>query len=436
MLTPIIWKKLLKNERSQLLQRPVQENNVDWIKQVQDILNRVRLEGDRACLQMTQQYDGVDLASCEVKKEEFVVAREKVSEDTRRAMIKVMKQLNAFHAPQKIGDIKVETATGIVCESVSRPIQRVGLYIPAGSAPLVSTVFMLGVPAMLANCPLRILCSPPQKSGEIDPHILVAAELCGITQLYKLGGAQAIAAMAYGTETIPKVDKIFGPGNSWVTQAKILVSQNAAGAIYDVPAGPSEVMIIADQYANAEFIAADLLSQAEHGHDSQVFLVCTDMDLAKQVTVEMMRQIKALSRRITIEHALKNSHLIWVDTLMEAIDMANDYAPEHLIMHIVDPRRYIENIQNAGSVFLGPWSPESADDYASGTNHVLPTGGYAKSLSGLSVRDFMKTISIQELTKQGLNDIADTINVLATLEGLDAHKNAVNIRLGEDIDAK
>jgi histidinol dehydrogenase len=295
---------------------------------------------------------------------------------------------------------------------------------------------MLGVPAKIANCPTRIMCSPPRQEGGIDPNILVAAQLCGIEKIYKLGGAQAIAAMAYGTETIPKVDKIFGPGNSWVTQAKILVSQDAAGAIYDLPAGSSEVMVIADSSANPEFIAADLLSQAEHGGDSQVMLVCTDIDVSNKVSEAIERQIKVLSRRTIAEQALKNSCLIIVDNVIDAVGIANEYAPEHLIMQVEEPRRYLEKIQNAGSVFLGPWSPESAGDYASGTNHVLPTYGFAKNLSGLSVRDFMKTITIQELTRGGLTDIADTIRRLTTIEGLGAHKNAVDIRLGGDKNAE
>lgn len=436
MLTPIIWKELLRVEQDQLLQRPCRENEGNFLEQVQEIIDRVRSQGDVACLELTKKFDGIDLVDFEVQEEEFESARAKVSDATRQALLRVINQLNAFHSPQILKDIKVETSDGIVCESVSRPIERVGLYIPGGTAPLVSTVLMLGVPAKLANCSLSIICSPPQKNGSIDPAILVAAELCGIKKIFKIGGAQAIAAMAYGTQTVPKVDKIFGPGNAWVTQAKMLVSQNAAGAMYDLPAGPSEVMIIADSHANPEFIAADLLSQAEHGSDSQVMLICTDIDLSHKVSKAIERQIKTLSRRIIAEQSLKNSYLIIVDSIFDAVDIANDYAPEHLIMQVEQPRRYLKKIQNAGSVFLGPWSPESAGDYASGTNHVLPTYGYAKSLSGLSVRDFMKSITIQQLTKEGLTDIADTIRTLATIEGLEAHKKAVDIRLGGNSNAE
>ncbi len=430
MLTPVIWKKLLKKEQTKLLQRPLMKNEANCIANVKEIIECVRSQGDAACRNLTKKYDGIDLGSLKVGKDELEEARKKVNASTRQAMLRVIKQIHAFHLPQKLADIQVETSAGILCESQSRPIQRVGLYIPGGSAPLVSTVLMLGIPSKIAGCPMRILCSPPRQEGSIDPNILVAAELCGIEKIYKLGGAQAIAAMAYGTETIPKVDKIFGPGNAWVTQAKMLVSQEVAGALYDLPAGPSEVMVIADGCANPEFIAADLLSQAEHGSDSQVILICTDITLSNRVAEAIQSQIKSLPRRSIVEEALQNSCLIIVDSILEAIEIANDYAPEHLIMQVEQPRTYLEKIQCAGSVFLGAWSPESAGDYASGTNHVLPTYGFARALSGLSVRDFMKSITIQELTKTGLMDIAETIEILAKIEGLEAHQQAVQLRLG------
>lgn len=429
MLNPIIWKKLLKDDQMQLLQRPSLKNTEDFTIKVQEIIQQVRYQGDAACRQMTKKFDDVDLTSFEVQGFEFEEARKKVSDATRQAILRVIRQLQTFHFPQLLKDIKVETSKGIFCESQSRPIQRVGLYIPGGSAPLVSTVLMLGVPAQIANCPIRIMCSPPQQEGNIDPNILVAAELCGIKKIYKLGGAQAIAAMAYGTETIPKVDKIFGPGNAWVTQAKMLVSQDVAGALYDLPAGPSELMVIADQQANPEYIAADLLSQAEHGSDSQVIFVSTDIHFSHQVNEAILSQISKLPRQKIAEKALKNSCSIIADSVSDAIEIANQYAPEHLILQVEKPRTYVEKIQCAGSVFLGPWSPESVGDYASGTNHVLPTYGYARSLSGLSVRDFMKTIQIQELTRDGLFDIAETIRELTKIEGLDAHQCAVDIRL-------
>ncbi len=429
MLTPVIWKKLLKAEQVQLLQRPCKKNKLDLAAKTAEIIARVRAQGDLACKELTQELDGVALTSLEVQQSEFENARLQVKDSTKRALLRVIEQLNAFHLPQMIKELKIETSSGVTCQSLPRPIERVGLYIPGGSAALVSTVLMLAVPAQIANCPMRVLCSPPRKEGTIDPAILFAAELCGITKIYKLGGAQAIAALAYGTETIPKVNKIFGPGNAWVTQAKILVSQETAGAVYDLPAGPSEVMVIADRFANAEFAAADLLAQAEHGPDSQVILLATDIDICNKVIEAVKRQLRVLSRNSIIEQALKNSRFIVVESISTALDLANDYAPEHLILQIEEPRFYLDQIQNAGSLFLGPWSPEAAGDYASGTNHVLPTDGFAKSLSGLSMRDFMKTISVQELSKEGLNDLAETIRELAAIEGLDAHKNAIDIRL-------
>lgn len=425
----IIWKNISETEQDKILRRPSTTSALNLRAKVQEIINDVRLNGDTACKKLTKKYDNVDVMNMMVSAEEFILARSQVKQSTVTAMEKIINQLYAFHIKQKQNDIRVETATGIVCERQSRPIQRVGLYIPGGTAPLVSTVLMLGVPSQIADCAIRILCSPPRKDGSIDPHILVAAELCGINKIYKIGGAQAIAAMAFGTETIPKVDKIFGPGNPWVTQAKMLVAQETEGALYEMPAGPSEVMVIADANANPEFVAADLLSQAEHGRDSQVFLVCTDCNIANKVNQAIKTQIKLLTRSSIAEDALINSSIILVDTIQEAIVIANRYAPEHLILNIKNPRDYLEHIQCAGSVFLGQWSPEAAGDYASGTNHVLPTGGFAKCLSGLSVNDFTKSITIQELTREGLSTIAEMIRELTNVEGLDAHQKAVDIRL-------
>jgi histidinol dehydrogenase len=392
-------------------------------------MQQVRANGDAALKNMTKQYDQVDLIDLQVMPDEFAAAYQYVKPAILKALKRVCQQLYAFHEQQKLKDLCVETSPGIICESQARPIQRVGLYVPAGTAPLVSTVLMLGVPAQIAACPVRILCSPPQADGNIDPHILVAAQLCGIEKIYKVGGAQAIAAMAYGTETIPKVDKIFGPGNAWVTQAKMQAAQDAMGALYDLPAGPSEVMVIADSSANPEFVAADLLSQAEHDTASQVMLLCNSAQFADAVKIAIVKQIKKIPRQQIAQQALENSYCILIDTVAEAIAIANDYAPEHLILQVMQPRQYLPAIQNAGSIFLGPWSPEAAGDYASGTNHVLPTYGFAKSLSGLSVRDFMKTLSIQELTRAGLADIAETIRELTTVEGLNAHQQAIDIRL-------
>ena len=428
MLTPIIWKDLNKKQQEALLQRPVLQNE-NLAQQVQNIITKVQEGGDAAVKALTQQYDGISLDNLQVTDQEFIEASQNISPKTLTALQRAIKQIQAFHIQQKPENIRVETAPGIICERQTRAIQRVGLYIPGGSAPLVSTVTMLGVPAKIAGCPLRVLCTPPRKDGRIDPHILVAAQLCDIQKVYKVGGAQAIAAMAYGTETIPKVDKIFGPGNSWVTQAKINVAQDVAGAIYDMPAGPSEVLVIADETANPEFISADLLSQAEHGADSQVILLCTDTKVAAAVGLALEKQLRLLSRKEIAIQSLKNSSLILVANIASALQISNRYAPEHLILQVKDARQYIDKIECAGSVFIGAYSPESAGDYASGTNHVLPTYGYPKSLSGLGVADFLKSITFQELSYEGLADIAETIRALTQVEGLDAHQLAVDIRL-------
>jgi histidinol dehydrogenase len=428
MLTPIVWKDLNQKQQETLLQRPVQQNE-NLAQQVQAIITKVREGNDSAIKDLTQKFDGVSLDNLQVTEREFVEARKRISTETFEAILRAIKQIEAFHIQQMPTNIRVETSPGIVCERQTRSIQRVGLYIPGGSAPLVSTVTMLGVPAKIAGCQLRVLCTPPRKDGTIDPHILVAAQLCDIQKVYKVGGAQAIAAMAYGTETIPKVDKIFGPGNSWVTQAKINVAQDVAGALYDMPAGPSEVLVIADETANPEFVAADLLSQAEHGADSQVILLCTNTKVANEVGIALERQLKLLSRKDIAEQSLKISSLILVESLKDALNISNHYAPEHLILQVKNARQYMDKIECAGSVFLGAYSPESAGDYASGTNHVLPTYGYAKSLSGLSVGDFMKAITFQELSYEGLADIAGTIRALTQVEGLDAHRLAVDVRL-------
>lgn len=429
MLSTFIWKNLPQSKKNGVLERPKTVNNENRLVKVQSIINRVRERGDSACKELTKEFDGVELSDFRVSENEFKNAIKNIGHSRRQAIEKAYEQIDAFHAPQILKNIKIKTAKGTICESQTRAIQRVGLYIPGGTAPLISTVLMLGVPSKIANCPTRILCSPAQKNGEIDPCLLVAAELCGLKQIYKLGGAQAIAAMAYGTESIPKVDKIFGPGNSWVTQAKILVSQES-GTSYDLPAGPSEALIIADSSANPVVVAADVLSQAEHGSDSHVILICMDFALSKKIKWAIQQQIKTLSRRDVIEKALKNTYLIIVDNIQEAIEISNQYAPEHLMLQVKFAKKYISLIQNAGSVFLGDWSPITAGDYASGTNHVLPTHGYAKSLSGLSVRDFMKTISIQKITRSGLKNLANTIKELTDIEGLDAHQRTIEVRLG------
>lgn len=429
MLKPFFWNILSDTQKKSLLQRPGRSWSQELTQKVGDLIKKVQEQGDKALLSLTQQFDKVELSTLRVTQEEFEAANKQVPQKTIQAFERVILQLSAFHQEQKIANYHVETSPGILCERVVVPIQRVGMYVPAGSAPLVSTVFMLGVPAQLAECPLRVLCVPPNRTGQIDPHILVAARLCGIEDVFKVGGAQAIAAMAYGTESIPKVDKIFGPGNHWVTKAKMLVSLDPDGAQLDLPAGPSEVMVIADDTANPAFVAADLLSQAEHGEDSQVVLVCMSAAFAIAVNQQLEMQINALSRSNTAVQALQISLCIVVENQNDAITIANEYAPEHLILQLENPRFYLPLIYTAGSIFLGPYSPESVGDYASGTNHVLPTAGFSRSCSGLSLRDFMRTMSVQELTREGLASIAKTIRRLTDIEGLDAHQKAIDIRL-------
>lgn len=431
MLKPICWNSLSKEQQESLLERPNQQKSADLTRQVKEIINIVKDKGDKALFNFTKQFDKVELESFQVSPEEFNLAFEKISPKVLTAFEQAISQIKTFHQKQLVSDFTVETSKGIRCQYLVRPIQKVGLYIPAGTAPLVSSIFMLGVPALLANCPLRIMCSPPNSQGQINPNILVAAKLCGIEQVFKVGGAQAIAAMANGTESIPKVDKIFGPGNAFVTTAKMLVSLDPKGASMDMPAGPSEVMVIADEFANPAFVASDLLSQAEHGVDSQVILICTSLAFAKAVNTELKTQLATLSRASIARQSLRVSVCIVVENMLEAIAIVNDYAPEHLILQVQSPDSYLPNIYKAASVFLGPWSAESAGDYASGTTHVLPTAGFARSYSGLSLRDFIRTMSVQELTQEGLASIAQTINVLTDIEGLDAHQNAIAIRLSK-----
>lgn len=429
MLKPLLWSSLSEAQKKALLQRPGTLSPETFTKDVRDLIKKVQLRGDESLFALTQQFDNVTLSTLRVTQEEFDAAMNQVQPQVIRAFEQAITLLTAFHQQQKPAGYRMETSPGIVCERVVVPIQRVGLYVPAGSAPLVSTVLMLGVPSRMAACPLRVLCAPPDQTGAINPYILVAAYLCGIHDVFKVGGAQAIAAMAYGTESIPKVDKIFGPGNRWVTMAKMLVSLDPDGAQLDMPAGPSEVMVIADDAANPAFVAADLLSQAEHGEDSQVFLICKSEAFAMAVNRQIDIQLQTLSRARIATGSLRRSVCVVMEDEADAIALANAYAPEHLILQLSKPRQYVSAIYAAGSLFLGPYSPESAGDYASGTNHVLPTAGFARACSGLSVQDFMRTMSVQELTKDGLSSIAETIRVLTGIEGLDAHQNAMDIRL-------
>ncbi len=427
----MVWEESSPEEQKAILDRPVSDTSAQLREGVRAILGAVQSEGDAALRAFTQRFDGVVLApeAMEVSPAEKLAAREKVSPATIAALNLAKENIERFHRQQITKRIELPTMPGVRCYRETRAIEKVGFYIPGGSAPLPSTVLMLGVPSSIAGNAQRILCSPPQKDGSMHPVILMAAELCGIERIFKVGGAQAIAALAYGTETIPKVDKIFGPGNSWVTEAKLQVAGDARGAAIDMPAGPSEVLVIADDKADPTWVAADLLSQAEHGSDSQVILVSTSRKMATAVQAAVEEQVKSLPRQELAREALKQSRCIIAANLQEALSISDAYAPEHLILQVEEPEVWARKVQNAGSVFLGPWSPESAGDYASGTNHVLPTHGYARSYSGLSLESFTKHITFQHLSREGLAALGPAIEELARLEGLEAHRRAVAIRL-------
>lgn len=424
-----VWKQLDIDDRAALLRRPAVDAEDETRSRVVDILERVIHDGDIALRELTARLDGVDLAEFAVTDDEFAAAEAMLPADAIRAIDIAIANVRRFHQEQLPPPISIETMPGVRCERRPHPIDAVGLYVPAGTAPLPSAAIMLAVPAIIAGCPTRILCTPPRPDGDADPGVLVAASRAGITNVYKIGGAQAIAAMAYGTESIPAVNKIFGPGNAWVTCAKSIVSADPNGAAIDMPAGPSEVLVIADGAANAAFVAADLLSQAEHGIDSQVMLVTNSESLAEKVQHEVQAQLECLQRREIAVQALTNSRVIIVDTIDEAIEISNRYAPEHLIVQCAKAEERISEIRNAGSVFVGPWAPESVGDYCSGTNHVLPTYGYARSYSGLGVDQFLRTMTVQQLSREGLQSVGETVMRLAELEGLDAHAAAVSIRL-------
>lgn len=408
-----------------LLQRPVIDT-ATLQQQVKGVMDVVKQDGDKAVLQFTRQFDGVQLEALEMNEDAIATAIQLVPDDLKRAIKQAAHNIRVFHEQQKAPVEVVETMKGVRCWRKSVGIEKVGLYIPGGTAPLFSTILMLGIPAQIAGCKEIILCSPPDKNGKLNPAIVYAANLVGITRIFTIGGVQAIAAMAYGTESVPQVYKIFGPGNQYVTCAKQLVQQN--GIAIDMPAGPSEVCVLADDTANPAFVAADLLSQAEHGTDSQVLLVCTDAALLDAVNAELDKQLALLPRKDIAIKALANSTSILLRDINEAIDLVNDYAAEHLIISCKEDEWIADKIINAGSVFLGNYSPESVGDYASGTNHTLPTNGFAKAYSGVSVDAFVKKITYQKLSKEGLNAIANTVVTMAAAEGLDAHKNAVLIR--------
>jgi histidinol dehydrogenase len=428
---PLLWKKLSAAQRTAALQRPAQQAQPQIAAAVGRIIARVRRQGETALRNYGRKFDGVELRSRRVSEAEFSAAEKLLSAADQSALRTACRNLRRFHAAQRNTPVRVETMAGIVCEKVTRPIGNVGLYVPGGSAPLFSTALMLGVPSQLAGNPVRVLCTPPgrNKTGAVSPWILHAAQLCGITEVFKVGGAQAIAAMAYGTAAIPKCDKLFGPGNAFVTEAKLQVSRDAAGAAIDLPAGPSEVLVIADHRANPVFVAADLLSQAEHGPDSQVVLVTFAEKFAARVVAELERQLSVLPRGSTARLALRRSRIFIAASRAEAIEIANRYAPEHLILQIVQPRELLASVATAGSVFLGDWTPESLGDYASGTNHVLPTYGWARACSGLGLADFSRTMTVQTASVAGLRKLGPIVERLALAEGLAAHQRAVRVRL-------
>ena len=417
-----------RNTWSKLLQRPTANFN-DIEETVKGIFKEVQSKGDVAIAKYTSLFDGISIANIEVTNEEIKEAIDIVSVDLKDAIAVAKSNIEKFHAAQKTSKVFVETIEGVQCWQEKRPIQKIGLYIPGGTAPLFSTVLMLAVPAKIAGCNEVVLCSPPDKSGKINPAILYVAHLCGVTKILKVGGIQAIAGMTFGTKTIPKVYKIFGPGNQFVTVAKQFATQ--FGVAIDMPAGPSELLIVADDTAVPAFIASDLLSQAEHGTDSQVILVSTSKGLMDEVEKEVQTQLDVLPRKAIAEKAIANSKLIYVENDTIALELIDEYGPEHFIICTKDEDFYVQNIGNAGSVFIGNYTPESAGDYASGTNHTLPTNGYAKNYSGVNLDSFTKSMTFQKISEKGIQNIGKAIEVMADAEGLQAHKNAVTLRLND-----
>ena len=411
---------------SEICKRPTQTFS-DVEETVKQIFKEVQQKGDKAIAKYASFFDGVTLENIQVTQEEIEIAKNEVSTELKEAIQLAKSNIEQFHAAQKTDKIVVETTIGVTCWQEKRPIQKVGLYIPGGTAPLFSTVLMLAVPAKLAGCQEIVLCSPSDKNGKINAAILYAADLCGVTKIYKVGGIQAIAGMTFGTETIPQVYKIFGPGNQFVTIAKQFASQN--GVAIDMPAGPSELLVYADETAIPSFVASDLLSQAEHGKDSQVILVTTNKNILNDVEEEIYKQLKELPRQEIAQVAINNSKLIFVETEKTALSFINEYGPEHFIVCSKNEDYFVDRIQNAGSIFIGNYTPESAGDYASGTNHTLPTNGYSKSYSGVNLDSFLKAMTFQKISDIGIQNIGKAIETMAEAEGLQAHKNAVTLRL-------
>ena len=423
--TLIDWNQCSDEQQQRLLMRPAISASDAITQTVRAILDKVKAEGDDALRYYSATFDKTQVDALRVSQAEIDAASARLDDKVKQAMAIAVRNIETFHVAQQLPAVDIETQPGVRCQQVTRPVRSVGLYIPGGSAPLFSTVLMLATPARIAGCDRVVLCSPPPVADEI----LYAAQLCGVQEVFQVGGAQAIAALALGTESVPKVDKIFGPGNAWVTEAKRQVSQRLDGAAIDMPAGPSEVLVIADAEATPDFVASDLLSQAEHGPDSQVILLTPSAELATAVAEAVERQLAQLPRAETARKALESSRLIVARDLAQCVEISNRYGPEHLIIQTRQARDWVESITSAGSVFLGDWSPESAGDYASGTNHVLPTYGYTATCSSLGLADFQKRMTVQELTPQGFLQLAPTIETLAAAEQLIAHKNAVTLRV-------
>lgn len=422
---PVFWKECNSEKRKQLLMRPFFLRSKEISSQVKHILNTVKLKGDKALNIFSYKYDKIKLNNFCVNQSEIIDSANHLSDELKQAMQKAVKNISIFHTKQNNNVVDVEIDKGLRCQQITRPIESVGLYIPNGSAPLFSTIFMLAIPAKIARCKRIVICSPPKIYNEV----LYAAHLCGVKEIFQIGGAQAIAALAFGTETIKKVDKIFGPGNIYVTEAKKQVSKNINGPGIDILAGPSELLIIADTYANPEFIASDLLSQAEHDPHAQVILVTDCIVLPQKVIKALNQQLKTLNRANVIIKALTHSKIIIAYDISECIEISNQYGPEHLMIHTNHSRKLLPLIIRAGSIFLGPWSPISLGDYASGTNHVLPTYGHTSTFSGISVSDFQKRITVQEITTEGFINLSNTVQILAEAECLDAHKHSVTLRV-------
>ncbi len=423
------WRRASARERDDALRRPALRDAAAVDAAVREIIDSVRRGGDAALGEFTRRFDGVRVDALRASAADFAAAEHAIGAEAVAAIDTAIENVRRFHAAQVALPLVVETAPGVRCERRSVPIGAVGLYVPAGPAPLPSTAIMLAVPAAIAGCPVRVVCTPPQADGAVPAAVLVAARRAGVETVFKVGGAQAIAAMAYGTESVPKCDKLFGPGNAWVTAAKLQVAADPAGAALDLPAGVTEVLIVADASARADFVAADLLAQADHGFDAQALLVTDAPALATAVAREVERRRGALSRGAILAGSIPHMRAIVVESIAAAIEVANAYAPEHLLLQVREPRAWLDSVRNAGAVFLGPWSPESVGDYCAGPNHTLPTYGYARSHSGLGLEDFQKRITVQELDPAGLRGLAGPTRTLAALEGLDAHAAAVTVRL-------